>query len=190
MLKRGAAFFTILSFAVFSTACVYWPTREIRNEGDYPAPGRKVARVVKANGEVVDFTGPGLGQVLIDKVQGPAVVSVERTVELKEPLGLVKKRADGTVSEITDASGWIHYVLSIEKEGSDSVIIKERRTETQVVSIPLSEVRLIQYRKTNAILTAMALAAVAAAGIIVLVAIGLSQSMWHGEAADARDGVR
>jgi hypothetical protein len=177
MFKKGAAFFTILSFIVSSSACVYWPTKAIRNEGDYPAPGRKVARVVKANGEVVDFTGPGHGLVLIDKVQGPALVSFEQTVELKKPLGLVKKRADGTVSEITDARGWVHYVLAIEKEGPDSLVIKERRTETQVVSIPLSEVRLIKYRKTNVIMTAMALAAFAATALTVILALALSNDI-------------
>ena len=175
MFKKGATFFTILSFIVFSSACVYWPTKAIRNEGDYPAPGRKVARVIKANGEVVDFTGPGHGLVLIDKVQGPALVSIEQTVELKRPLGLVKKRADGTVSEITDARGWVHYVLAIEKDGPDSLVIKERRTETQVVSIPLSEVRLIKYRKTNMIMTAMAIAALTAAGLFALALYGLSR---------------
>jgi hypothetical protein len=133
--------------------------------------------VVKADGEVVDFTGPGLGRVLIDRVQGPAMVSVERTVELKRPFRSVGKRADGTVSEITDGDGWVHYVRSAEKEGPDSLVIKERRTENQVVSIPLSEVRLIKYRRTNAIMTAMALAAVAAAGLTVGLLIAFSEDM-------------
>jgi hypothetical protein len=177
MPKRVLALFMALSFVVFSSACTYWPTRAIRTERDYPAPGRKVARVVKANGEVVDFSGPGHGRVLIDKVQGPAAVSVERTVELQRPFRSAKKRADGTVSEITDAAGRVHYVLSIEKEGPDSLVIKEKRTETQVVSIPLSEVRLIKYRKTNAIMTAMALAALAAAGLFVLVAVSIDDVM-------------
>ena len=119
MFKKWATLFTILSFVVSSTACLSWSTREIRSEGDYPEPGSKVARVVKTDGEIVDFTGRGLGRRLHERVEGAALVPVEREVELQGPLTSIKKRADGTISEITDAAGRVHDVISVEREGPD-----------------------------------------------------------------------
>lgn len=177
MFKKGAALFTILSFVVCSSACVYWPTRAVRNEGDYPAPGRKVARVVKADGQVVDFVGPGHGRILTGRVEGQALASTEVTVELKKPLRTVRKRADGTVAEIVDAAGGVHYVLAVERESPDSLVVRERRTEVRMISIPLSEVRLIKYRKMNAIMTAMTFVAVVTAGLFVSWAIAMGDDM-------------
>ena len=175
MFKKWATLFTVLSFVVSSTACLSWSTREIRSEGDYPEPGSKVARVVKTDGEIVDFTGRGLGRRLHERVEGAALVPVEREVELQGPLTSIKKRADGTISEITDAAGRVHDVISVEREGPDRLVIKERRMETRIVSIPLSEVRLIKYRAVNGILTAMAVAAAGAAGLVGLAAYALSR---------------
>jgi len=175
MFQKWAALFTIVSFVASSTACLSWSTREIRSEGDYPEPGSKVARVVKTDGEIVDFAGRGLGRRLHERVEGAALVTVEKEVELQGPPTLIKKRADGTVSEITDAAGRVHYVISVEREGPDRLIIKERRTEIRIVSIPLSEVRLIKYRAINGFLTAMAVAAASAAGLVGLAVYALSR---------------
>jgi len=171
MLRKILAAFTILAFMGVSTACTTWTTRGVQDERDYPSPGRKVASVVKANGDVVDFEGPELGRVLIDKVEGRAMVLSEETVELKGPFSLVRKRRDGSVSEVTDASGRVHYVVSVVKEGPDRMTILEHHSEMQRVSIPLSEVRLIKYRTTNALLTLAAALGVVAVGLAVATAI-------------------
>ena len=171
MSKKGAALLTLLSFGVFSTACMTWSSRAIRSEGDYPSPGSRVVRVVKVNGEVVEFARRCLGRLLTDRVEGWALVSVEQTAEVRGPFQSIKGRADGTVSEVTDANGQVHDVVSVEKYEPGLMVIQERRSEKKVVSIPLSEVRLIKYRTVNVITTLMAVAAGAAVGYVAAFAL-------------------
>ena len=96
-------------------------------------------------------------------IEGEAWVPIEDTTEIRGPFPLIKKRNDRTISEVTDAIGRVHYVLSVLTEGPDSLTIQESSSEIRTVSIPLSDVRLVKFKKANVVLTLMALAAGGAA---------------------------
>jgi hypothetical protein len=151
-----------------------WPTREIRTEVDYPFQGRRVASLVLVGGDEVLFLKSHPGRVQGVVVAGTARTMIRQEIELKGPFPLTKRRADGSLSEVTDASGQIHYVEAVLKEEPGKLVIRERHSEVRPVSIPLSEVRLITYRKTNVVLTLMAVAAGGAAGLMALAAYSLS----------------
>ena len=174
MFRRASVLFTVAAFAVFSASCTMWPTREIRTEADYPSQGRQVASVVKTDGEIVEFTKSHPGIIRRDAVEGAARVLVKGRVEIRGPFALIKKRADGTISEVTDAIGKVHYVQSVLNEGPDVMTIQESSSEVRTVSIPLSDVRLVKYKKANVVLTLMALAAGGAVGLMALVVYSFS----------------
>ena len=173
--RRAFALFTLVAFAGFSASCTMWPTRAIGTEADYPAQERKVMRVVKADGEVVEFSKARPGLIRRDAVEGTARVLVKGRVEIRGPFALIKKRADGTISDVTDAEGKIHYVQLVLNQGQDVMTIQESSSEIRPVSIPLSEVRLITFRKTNTVLTLMALAAGGAVSLLVLAIYAFSR---------------
>lgn len=175
MFGRASVLFTIAAFAVSSTACTMWPTREIRTEADYPSQDRQVASVVKTDGEVVVFTASDPGRVRGDGIQGTARILVKSKVEIRGPFALIKRRADGTISEVTDAKGQVHYVRSVVSEAPDAMVVLESSSEVRAVSIPFADVRLVKYRKTNVVLTLMALAAGGAVGLMALAIYSFSR---------------
>ncbi len=173
--RRASVLFTIVVFAVFSVSCTMWPTRASRAETDYPSQGRRVLRVVKADGEVVDFSKSRPGMIRRDAVEGMARGLVKGRVEIRGPFALIRKRADGTISEVTDAEGKVHYVQSVLNEGPEAMTIQENSSEVSSVSVPLSDVRLITFKKTNTVLTLMALAAGGAVGLLVWAIYAISR---------------
>lgn len=175
MARNVTALVMIAVFALFSTSCSMWPTKAIQTENDYPAQERKVLSVVLTNGEVVAFSKSNPGRIWRDKVSGTVRVWVSGRAEIQGPFLLIKKRADGTVSEVTDAKGQVHYVRSVLSESRDTMVVQESGSEMRSVEIPLSDVRLITYRTTNTALTLMAVAAAGATGLLAIALYALSR---------------
>jgi hypothetical protein len=168
MPPRITALFTVAAFVLFTASCSMWPTREIRTETDYPSQNRRVLTVVKTNGEVVEFSKQDPGLVLGDEIRGTARVLVNEKTEIEGPFPLVKRRADGTIAEVTDAKGQVHFVRTVLREEPDLLVVQERYSARLPIAIPLSEVRLVTYKKTNAVLTVAAVAIVGALGLFAL----------------------
>ena len=124
--------------------------------------------VVKASGERIDFSKSDPGRVRGLVITGTAVSGLSAPIDIQRPFSSIKERDDGTVYEITDKSGRVYAVQSVLKEDEIqwSVIIKERTA--QRVSIPLSDVRQVRFKKINPALTLIAMAVPVSLGLLYL----------------------
>lgn len=175
MSPKITALFTAAAFTLFTAACSTWHTREIRMEFDYPSQNRRVLTVVKTNGEVVEFSKTDPGLVLGDEIRGTARVLVKEKTEIEGPFPLVKRRADGTITEVTDSKGKVHLVQTVLREEPNLLVVQERYSASILISIPLSEVRLVTYKKPTTVLTVAAIAMVGALGLFALAMYSLSR---------------
>jgi hypothetical protein len=175
MPPKLTALFTVAAFVLFTASCSMWPTREIRTEADYPSQNRRVLTVVRTNGEVVEFSKTDPGLVLGDEIRGTARVLVNEKTEIEGPFPLVKRRADGTIAEVTDAKGKVHLVQTVLREEPNLLVVQERYSARLQIAIPLSEVRLVTYKKTNTVLTIAAIAVGGALGLFALAVYAYSR---------------
>ena len=175
MPPKITAFSTIAAFVLFTASCSMWPTREIRTESDYPSQNRVVLTVVKTNGEVVEFSKTDPGLVLGDEIRGTARVLVNEKTEIEGPFPQVKRRADGTIAEVTDSKGKVHFIQAVLREEPNLLVVQERYSARLPIAIPLSDVRLVTYKKTNTVLTVAAIAVVGALGLFALAMYALSR---------------
>ena len=175
MSLKITALFTAAAFTLFTASCSMWPTREIRTESDYPSQNRVVLTVVKTNGEVVEFSKTDPGLVLGDEIRGTARVLVNEKTEIEGPFPQVKRRADGTIAEVTDAKGKVHLVQNVLREEPNLLVFQERNSARLQIAIPLSDVRLVTYKKTNTVLTVAAIAVVGVLGLFALATYYISR---------------
>jgi hypothetical protein len=165
MPKRTVAIFTTVVFGLFSTSCMTWRTKEIRTSADAPRPGKRVLRVVKRSGEVVDFSRRSPARIIGD-------------VEIEGPFPLIKRLADGTAYEVTDAKGRIWSVLKVLNEEPGRMTIRITEMGAGTVAIPFSDIQRVKIMRTNRPLTVLAALAGTAAGLF-----GAWMIMWKiGEA--------
>ena len=158
MSKRVAALFTLAAFVIFSTSCTMWKTREINTTADYPRENRKILSVVKASGELVEFSKSNPGRLIGNVIIGEATVVVEKSSEIVGPFPSIKKDGHGRIFEVTDSSGRVHSVQEVLKEETNKLTVQTRYSTSGGVSIPLSEVKLVRFKTTNGVMTALAVA--------------------------------
>jgi hypothetical protein len=178
MPKRTVAIFTTVVFGLFSTSCMTWRTKEIRTSADAPRPGKRVLRVVKRSGEVVDFSRRSPARIIGNEVVGTLAGLEERDVEIEGPFPLIKRLADGTAYEVTDAKGRIWSVLKVLNEEPGRMTIRITEMGAGTVAIPFSDIQRVKIMRTNRPLTVLAALAGTAAGLF-----GAWMIMWKiGEA--------
>jgi hypothetical protein len=175
MSPKITALITIPAFVLFTASCSMWPTREIRSEADYPSQNRRVLTVVKTNGEVVEFSKTDPGLILGDEIRGTARVLVSEKTEIEGPFPQIKRRADGTIAEVTDAKGKVHLVQNVLREEPNLLVVQERYSVRLPIAIPLSEARLVTYKKPNTVLTVAAIAVAGALGLFALAMYALAR---------------
>ena len=175
MPPKITAFSTIAAFVLFTASCSMWSTQEIRMEADYPSQNRRVLTVVKTNGEVVEFSKQDPGMVLGDEIRGTARVLVNEKTEIEGPFPQVRRRADGTIAEVTDSNGKVHFVQSVLREEPNLLVVQERYSARLSIAIPLSDVRLITYKKPHTVLSVAAIALFGALGLFALAMYSLSR---------------
>ena len=165
MSRKAVAAITLAAFVLTSTSCMIWRTKNIRWISDVPDESAKIMSLVKTSGERIDFSSADPGRVWPGRhdspgvlIKGTAVARFSVPVEIPRPFSSIRKRADGTVFEITDGSGRLHSVQRVLKEGDAlwSVLINDRRA--QPVSILLSDVRQVRFKKSYPGLTFLAVA--------------------------------
>ena len=156
MSKKAAALFTLAAFVLFSTSCTMWRTREINTTADYPKENRKILSVVKASGELVVFSKSNPGRLIGNVISGEATVVVMKRSEIVGPFPSIKKDGHGRIFEVTDSSGRVHSVQEVLKEETNKLTVQTRYSTSGGVSIPLSEVKLVQFKATNGVMTALA----------------------------------
>jgi len=175
MSPKFTALITIPAFVLFTASCSMWPTREIRSEADYPSQNKRVLTVVKTSGEVVEFSKTDPGMVRGNEIRGTASALVSEKTEIEGPFPQIKRRADGTIAEVTDAKGKVHLVQNVLREEPNLLVVQERYSARLQIAIPLSEVRLVTYKKPNTVLTIAAVAVAGALGLIALAAYSITR---------------
>jgi hypothetical protein len=157
MPRKAVAMVTMAAFLLFSTGCLSWGTKEVRTTADYPRPGKRVLRVVKRSGEVIEFSRAAPARIVGNEVVGTPASLGERDVEIQGPFPLIRRLADGTVTEVTDAKGRVWSVRKVLKEEPNRMIIRVVDSMTGTVVIPLSEIWQITNRRMNVGLTVLAI---------------------------------
>ena len=162
MFRKATSLFTLAAFVLISVSCTIVKTVDVRTA---PPPGHRarIIRLVKTSGESVLFSG--VGRVDGSAIKGQAVVSVQERIPA--PVSSVKERADGSVYEIVDRDGRVHPVSRVLSKGENEWTILVLGGTVQSVSIPLSEVVLIEYRKTDTALTILAITPVVALTLLI-----------------------
>jgi hypothetical protein len=148
---------TAAAQAFLSTACMTWATKDIRTVADWPRQNQKVLSVVTASGGLVQFDKSSPGRMQGSAIYGLATTFAKEPIELEGPFPSVRKRADGSVFEVTDRNGKVYGVKEVLKTEEDRMIVLERSTGPAVVSVPIADARLIKVRKTNGPLTFLAI---------------------------------
>lgn len=173
MFKKTIALLTVAAFILFSASCTIttWKTKEINTTADYPADGRKVLSVVKSSGEAVEFSNSSPGRIAGDAVVGEGVEVVRKRAEIARPVQSIKRRADGTIFQVTDSSGRVLAIEKVLKEEHDKLTVEIVYRTSEPVSIPLSDVRLLRYKKTNTVLTVASVLLTAFAALAIWVSI-------------------
>jgi len=168
MSKKPVTGITLAAFVLASTSCTMWRTKTIDGISGAPGKSAKIMSVVKASGERIDFSNSDPGRVRGLVITGTAIAGLSVPIDIQRPFSSIKKRADGTVYEITDESGRVYAVQSVLKEDEArwSVLINERTVRQ--VSIPLSDVRQVRFKKINPTLTLIAIAVPVSLGLLYL----------------------
>jgi hypothetical protein len=169
--RKATSLFTLAAFVLMSASCTTLKTKAVFMPSELAGLHAKIAAVVKASGERVEFSPSGLGRVRGDAVTGTALARYGVPVEIQGPFSSIKRRPDGSVYKITDGSGREHAVVRVSNEGDTTWTILINDTTVQPVSIPLSEVKQITYKKPNTALTAIAIAIPVVLGLIVVAVI-------------------
>lgn len=170
MSQRAISLFTLAGFVLLATSCVTWRTKNIGGITDAPGWGAMVMTVVKTSGERIEFAKSDPGRVRGQAIQGTALVRFSVPLEIQGPFSAIKARPDGSVYEVTDGAGRVHQVLRVLKRGDAewSILIIDRTTRP--VSIPLTDVRQIRFKRHSPFLTFLAVA--------VPLSLGLYAWLW------------
>jgi hypothetical protein len=95
---------------------------------------------------------------------------VEKRFEIVGPFPSIKIDDHGRIFEVTDSSGRVYSVLEGLKEETNKLTVQARYSTSGGVSIPLSEVKLVRFKTTNGVMTALAVLGGIAGGLLGLAA--------------------
>lgn len=177
MPRKIASLFTLGAFLLASASCTTMRTKDLTPALGPPGPKAKVTNVITVTGERIAFSPRDPGRVRGDAITGTASVRYNVPVEIRGPFSSIKRRTDGSVYEITDGGGRVHPVVRVAKQGEDQWTILVNDTTAQQVSVPLSDVRQISFKKKNGVLTALAIVSLVFAGVCGLT-LALADTMY------------
>jgi len=167
MTKKATAVFTLGAFVLCSTSCITWPTRDVVTTADYPSSKARILKVVTVSGTEYFSSKSAPGRLQGSGIVGTAIVYGER-VEIEGPFTEVKKRADGTIYEVVDREGRTYPVHQVVSAGEDKMTVLVAGRNSEWVSIPLSEVRLVRLKRFDAVMTLVAVVGFGFLGIVGL----------------------
>jgi hypothetical protein len=177
MFRKTAACVTLAAFVVSSSACMTWGTRKIQAAAPYPKQGAKIQSLVKKSGATVVFSAADPGRVAGNAIVGTAVGGAWESVEIAKPVSLVRKRSDGSVTEIVGLDGRIYPVGLVRSEDAARIVVFVVAGHPTRVSVPLSEIASVRTRKFSFVKTGLALAGLYAAGFFTLLALNADDMM-------------
>jgi hypothetical protein len=147
--KRIVSFLTLTAFLAFAENCAIYNTKKITPEkvALKRGSGIKVLRVLKTNGEIIEFSEEDPAAIGYNCIVGKTGAAEKIEVEKTEVQDIIDKKLQ---FHITLRSGLVYVVPTyIDKE---STIIFER---PKFESIPLSEIHLIWLKERNNALTGL-----------------------------------
>ncbi len=171
MVRKAISLFTLAAFVLMSSSCTTMKTRTVVTPSDLPGKGAKITSVITASGERVEFSPSGPGRIRGAVITGTAAARYSVPVEIQGPFSSIKRRPDESVYEVTDGHGRVYAVVRVSNEGDTKWTILINDTAVQPVSILLSEVKQITYRKSRPALTAIAIALPLVLGLVLLAGI-------------------
>jgi len=172
--KKATGLFALAAFVMMSVSCTTLRTRAVTSTSDLPGRKAKVASVITVSGERITFSPHNPGHVRGDVITGTATARFSAPVEIQGPFSSIKRRPDGSVYEITDGTGRVYPVIGVSKESETQWTILVNDTTAQQVSIRVSEVRQISFKKNNGVLTVLAVLSLTAAGVIAI-----NMALWR-----------
>ncbi len=164
MARKISAFFTLAAFALFSTSCMTWRATEVRTMPRPLPENTAVASIVLNTGRVIEFSKSAPGRVRGFSVVGTGRDPVAKQVDIEGPFSFTRDET-GLITGVVDGKGQAYVVKKI--------LSKDERTMTLVawasnqVSIPLAEIATVKVRKTNTLMTSLAVIG----GLAVIVVI-------------------
>lgn len=164
MSKKVITLLTLAAFVGFSTSCVTWRSQDVKTLARPLPEDTQVLSVLRTSGEVVQFSKAEPGRVRGFTVVGRGRVTKQR--EIAGPFPSVKKGKDGLVYEVTDAGGHVYSVQAVLNQSDARMSIIGG--ELVQLSIPLSEVYQIEFKKDNALSTALVILGCLGVAIVVL----------------------
>jgi hypothetical protein len=176
MPRKAIALATLALFVLVSTGCMTWGAKEINTSADAPRPGVRVRSVVKRSGEVIEFSRDAPARIVGDQVVGTPVSLGERDVAIEGPFPLIKRLADGTVAEVTDAGGRVWSVRKVLKEEPNRMTLRIAVQANGAVAIPLSDIWQVKIKRANAPLTLLAVLSGLGTAFVIAMAISLGQA--------------
>lgn len=166
MSRKAVASFILAAIALSFTSCMVWSMKDVRTMTERPAEGTPVVSVVKISGETVQFSKSDPGRVRGFAVVGTAKDAVARRIDITGPFPSIKERADGTIYEVVDGQGRVHSVRQVLARSENQMTILA--STWMQVSIPLSDARQIEVRKTSMTLPVLLAAGVVAISVLPL----------------------
>lgn len=175
MPPRSVRFIGLMILLCAAAACMSVRTKTILSPADYVSYKPRIVGIVTASGAEYVFAGGAPARLWGGNIVGTATVTNGERVELSGPLRLVMKRTDGTIYQVTDGSGRVYGVREVLREEAGTLVFLAESSGPRQVSVPFSEVRLIRYKKTNALLTLAASGlGYFGAGFLILAIFGMA----------------
>ncbi len=174
MFRKSVGLLTLAAFLIFSASCKTWGLKDVATMERHLPENSAVRRVVNNSGEVIQFSLSNPGRVRGYTIVGTAKDPVPKRVDLTGPFRSIKKRSDGTIYEVVDAKGQVYFVQQVVVQGDNQMAVMA--AEWVQVSVPLSEARTIEIKKSNSLLTTLAVIGGLAGGMFITLALTLGIS--------------
>lgn len=169
MKKKLVSLITMVAFIVFSLSCYTMQKKKIETVAVKKREKIAILGVVKKSGDIVEFVKKNPGRISKDCIIGIAA-SVTEDVEI-DRANIKGTNIDekGKISSFTTKDGKIYNVLNGSLcEEKDKFVFTATYVSHELISIPLSDVKTIRFKKYDFLATLLA----------VICVIGLNYVLW------------
>lgn len=166
MRKNCASLLALATVVVYSSACITWSKKDVKTLAEPPAENTPILSVVKASGEVVQFSKADPGRVHGYTIVGTARDPLVKQVDIEGPFSLIKMGSGQRITGVTDGKGQAYAVEKVlSRDGNRMTILASER---ESVSIPLADASVIEVQRHNA----LTITAVVLGGLVVVPTLG------------------
>ena len=150
MNRKIISLFTLLAFVIFSFSCYTTRLKEVKTAADWKGKKGKIISFVKTSGEYIEFAKDEPGKIYGDKVTGTAITLGKEVKIDRANIERIKRGPKAKILEITTQDGKVYHAVTgtLIKE-KDEIIFTSCEGLYKSVSIPLSEVKLIQVKRLS-----------------------------------------